>query len=139
MESKATFQIVLSDGKRISGSISKEAVSVPGEDFKAHAPTTDVPVSGTDVVEIESQKQTFWRQLKGSIGFGYNLTSGNNQPSLSTSAVYPAERWAVGTSYNTSFSGQAGGTTTQPIRVANICRSIFKPKFFRPWIGGLFA
>ena len=53
VESKATFQIVLSDGKRISGSISKEAVSVPGEDFKVHAPTADVPVSGTDVVQIE--------------------------------------------------------------------------------------
>src|SRR5271166_413525 len=53
VESKATFQIVLSDGKRMSGSISKEAVAVPGEDFKVHAPTADVPVSGVDVVQIE--------------------------------------------------------------------------------------
>jgi putative salt-induced outer membrane protein YdiY len=114
VESKATFQIVLSDGKRISGSISKEAVSVEGEDFKVHAPTADVPVSGVDVVQIESQKQTFWRQLKGSIDFGYNFTSGNNQSSLSTSAsaVYPAEHWAAGSSYTISFSGQSGGTTT---------------------------
>ena len=114
VESKATFQIVLSDGKRISGSISKEAVSVPGEDFKVHAATADVPVSGSDVVQIESRKETFWRQLKGSIDFGYNFTSGNNQSSLSTSAsaVYPAEHWAAGTSYTASFSGQAGGTTT---------------------------
>jgi hypothetical protein len=114
VESKATFQIVLSDGKRITGSISKEAVSVPGEDFTVHAPTTDVPVSGVDVVRIESQKQTFWRQLKGSIDLGYSFTSGNNQSSLTTSAsvAYPAERWATGTSYTASFSGQAGGTTT---------------------------
>jgi putative salt-induced outer membrane protein YdiY len=114
VESKATFQIVLNDGQRISGSISKEAVSVPGEDFKVHAPTGGVPVSSVDVVQIESRKQTFWRQLKGSIDFGYNFTSGNNQSSLNTpaSAVYPAERWAVGTSYNVSFSGQTGGTTT---------------------------
>jgi hypothetical protein len=69
VESKATFQIVLSDGKRMSGSISKEAVDVPGEDFKVHAPKADLQVSGVDVVEIESQKQTFWRQLKGSIEF----------------------------------------------------------------------
>jgi len=34
VESKATFQIVLSDGKRISGSISKEAVSVPAQQRK---------------------------------------------------------------------------------------------------------
>jgi hypothetical protein len=97
VESKATFQIVLSDGKRMIGSISKEAVAVPGEDFKVHAPTADIPVSGVDVVQIESQKKNFWRQLKGSIDFGYNFTSGNNQSSLSTSAsaVYPAERWAA--------------------------------------------
>jgi putative salt-induced outer membrane protein YdiY len=114
VESKARFQIVLSDGKRMSGSISKEAVAVPGEDFKVHAPTADIPVSGVDVVQIESQKKNFWRQLKGSIDFGYNFTSGNNQSSLSTSAsaVYPAEHWAAGTSYTASFSGQAGGTTT---------------------------
>jgi putative salt-induced outer membrane protein YdiY len=114
VESKATFQIVLSDGKRMSGSISKEAVSVPGEDFTVHAPTADVPVSGAEVVQIESQKQTFWRQLKGSIDLGYNFTSGNNQSSLSTSAsaLYPAEHWAVGTSYNASFSGQGGGAST---------------------------
>jgi putative salt-induced outer membrane protein YdiY len=114
VESKATFQIVLSDGKRISGSISKDAVSVPGEDFKVHAETKDVQVSSVDVVQVESQKQSFWRQLKGSIDLGYNFTSGNNQSSLSTSgsATYPAEHWAAGSSYNISFSGQSGGTTT---------------------------
>jgi putative salt-induced outer membrane protein YdiY len=115
VESKATFQIVLSNGKRLTGSISKvEATAAPGKDVVVRAEGVEVPVAGTDVVEIESQKQTFWRQLKGSIDFGYNFTSGNNQSSLSTSAsaVYPAEHWAAGSSYNISFSGQSGGTTT---------------------------
>ncbi len=115
VESKAMFQIVLNNGQRYTGSISKEAASVtPGEDFMVHAAAKDVPVAGTDVVQIESQKQNFWRQLKGNIDLGYNFTSGNNQSSLNTSAsaTYPAEHWAVGTSYNTSYSGQSGGTTT---------------------------
>ena len=114
VESKATFQVVLSDGKRLTGSISKVETAGSGRDFRVYAGDAEVPVSGTDVVQIESKKQNFWRQLKGSIDLGYNFTSGNNQSSLSTSAsaVYAAERWAVGTSYNVSFGGQAGGKTT---------------------------
>jgi putative salt-induced outer membrane protein YdiY len=115
VESNATFQVVLSNGKRFIGSISKEAVTaVPGEDFIVHTAGRDVPASSTDVVHIESQKQNFWRQLKGSIDFGYNFTSGNNQSSLSTAATaaYTAEHWAAGTSYNASYSGQTGGVTT---------------------------
>jgi putative salt-induced outer membrane protein YdiY len=120
VQSTATFQIVLNDGKRLTGTISKvEAESAPGKDFNVHAAGGDVPISGTDVVQIDSQKQTFWRQLKGSIDFGYNFTSGNNQSSLSTAAGadYVASQWAVGTSYNASFSGQSGGTTTNLFQV----------------------
>jgi putative salt-induced outer membrane protein YdiY len=115
VESKATFQVVLSDGKRLTGSISKvEAAAGGGRDFTVYAADAEVPVPGVDVVQIESQKQNFWRQLKGSIDFGYNFTSGNNQSSLSASAsvAYVAERWGVGTAYSASFSGQSGGTTT---------------------------
>ena len=120
VESKATFQIVLNDGKRLTGTISKVEVGIaPSKDFKVHAAGTDVQLSGSDVVRIESQKQTFWRQLKGSVDFGYNFTSGNNQSSLSTAAnaKYVAEHWAVGTSYNASYSGQSGGTTTNLLEV----------------------
>ena len=79
----------------------------------------EVPVAGTDVVEIQSQKQTFWRQLKGSIDLGYNYTSGNGQSSLSSSASaeYPATHWAAGASYTASFSGQTGGTTSNLFEV----------------------
>jgi len=116
VESKATFQIVLNDGKRLTGTISRvEAAGATSvKDFEVHEARGDVPISGTDVVQIESQKRTFWRQLKGNIDFGYNFTSGNNQSSLSTdaNAEYVAEHWAAGTTYNASYSGQAGGTTT---------------------------
>jgi putative salt-induced outer membrane protein YdiY len=115
VESTATYQITLSGGKRLTGTISKvEAEAAPNSDFKVHASGGDVPASSTDVVQIESQKQTFWRQLTGSIDFGYNFTSGNNSSSLSTdaNAKYVAARWAAGVSYTASYSGQTGGTTT---------------------------
>jgi putative salt-induced outer membrane protein YdiY len=120
VESKATFQIVLSDGKRLTGSITKLAADVaPGRDLIVSAEGVEVPLSGTDVVQIESQKQTFWRQLKGSIDMGYNYTSGNSQSSLSSSASaeYPTTNWAAGASYNASFSGQSGGTATNLFEV----------------------
>jgi putative salt-induced outer membrane protein YdiY len=120
VDSEANFQIVLSDGKRLAGTISKgEAEAAPSKDFKVHAPGADVPMSSTDVVQVESQKQNFWRQLKGSIDFGYNFTSGNNQSSLSTAAnaEYVAAHWAAGASYTASFNGQSGGTTTNLFEV----------------------
>jgi len=120
VESEANFQIVLNDGKRLAGKISKVgAEEAPGADFEVHAPGEVVPISGTDVVEIESQKPNFWRQLKGSIDFGYNFTSGNDQSSLSTgaSAEYVAAHWAAGSSYTASFSGQSGGSSTNLFEV----------------------
>jgi putative salt-induced outer membrane protein YdiY len=123
VESTASYQIVLSDGKRLTGTISKvETESAPNKDFRVHEPGLDVPVAGKDVVQIESQKQTFWSQLKGSIDFGYDFTSGNNQSSLSTSAnvEYVAAHWAAGTSYNASYSGQSGGTTTNILEVQTV-------------------
>ena len=115
IESTATYQITLSGGKRLTGTISKvEAAAAPNGDFEVHAPGGDVPAPSAEVVEISSQKQTFWRQLKGSIDLGYNFTSGNNQSSLSTdaNAVYAAQRWAVGASYTASYNGQTSGTNT---------------------------
>jgi putative salt-induced outer membrane protein YdiY len=123
IESTATYLVTLSGGKRLTGKISKvEAAAAPNGDFEVHAPGGDVPTSSADVVEISSQKQTFWRQLKGSIDLGYNFTSGNNQSSLSTdaNAIYVAQRWAAGASYTASYSGQTRGTTT----------NLFETQFF---------
>ena len=115
VESTATYQVILSGGKRLTGTISKVAAEAAADkDFTVRAVGNDVPVSGTDVVQIESQKPTFWRQLKGNIDFGYNFTSGNNQSALSADAkaAYVAQHWAAGASFNASYSGQTGGTTT---------------------------
>jgi len=120
VQSTATFRIVLNDGKRLTGKISKvEAGAAHGKDLMVSAEGVEVPLSAADVVEIGSQKQTFWRQLKGSIDLGYNYTSGNSQSSLSSSAnaEYAPAHWAAGASYNASFSGQSGGTTTNLFEV----------------------
>jgi putative salt-induced outer membrane protein YdiY len=123
VESTATYQVILSGGKRLTGTISKVAAEAAADkDFTVRTVGNDVPVSGTDVVEISSQKQNFWRQLKGSIELGYNFTSGNNQSSLSTdaNATYAAQHWAAGASYTASYNGQTSGTNT----------NLFETQFF---------
>jgi putative salt-induced outer membrane protein YdiY len=125
VESKATFQIVLSDGKRLIGTISKvESRAAPGKDVIVSADGIEVPIPATDVVQIDSQKQSFWRQLKGSINLGYNYTSGNNQSSLSSAAdaEYDTAHWAAGSSYTASYSGQTGGTSTNLFEVQSFAQ-----------------
>ncbi len=88
VQSTGGFQIVLKNGQRSAGTIAKvpeeEAL---GKDFEIHATEGAVRAPSPDVVEIESQKKNFWRQLTGAIDFGVDFTSGNNQP---LSAQMPA-------------------------------------------------
>jgi hypothetical protein len=113
VESTAGFQIVLKDGNRTAGTIQKVSEEeAPGKDFEIHAPAGEVHASSPDVVSIESQKKTFWRQLSGALDFGVDFTSGNNQTALTSdaSANYLTTRWMDSVSFTSSFSGQSGGS-----------------------------
>jgi putative salt-induced outer membrane protein YdiY len=115
VKSTGTFQIVLKNGDHLAGTIEKvPAGEAPGKDFEVQAGDRAVKASGQDVVNIESQKPNFWRQLTGSIDFGYDFTSGNSQTSLSSDAsvAYSTTNWEEGISFTSSFSGQSGGSTT---------------------------
>lgn len=43
------------------------------------ARTGDVHAAAPDVVNMESQKRSFWKQLTGSLDAGISFTSGNDQ------------------------------------------------------------
>jgi putative salt-induced outer membrane protein YdiY len=120
VETIAQFQVTLANGERMAGVIAKAPAKEPSEkDFSVREAGVEKAAASTDVVNIESQKPTFWRQLKGAIDFGYSFTSGNNQSSLSSeaNATYTATKWAAGVAYNSSFSGQSGGRTTNIFEV----------------------
>jgi hypothetical protein len=115
VQSTGHFQIVLKSGEHLAGSIGKvSAGEAPGSDFEVHAGERVRHTAGTDVINMESQKPNFWRQLTGAIDFGYDFTSGNSQTSFSSdaSASYTATKWTAGASFTSSFSGQSGGSTT---------------------------
>src|SRR5258708_37509276 len=115
VQSTATFQIVLNNGQRLVGKIEKASVeNAKREDFLIREATGEVQVPSASIVNIDSNKPTFWRQLQGTIDFGYSFTSGNSQSSLNadTSATYLAKGWEAATSLNSTFSGHSGAAKT---------------------------
>jgi hypothetical protein len=115
LESTAMFQIELDGGKRLVGKIEKTATTDAEEgDFHLLEGASEISLIASHVVGIQSQKENFWRQLKGSVdlGFGYASGSGQTQTNISASATYPSTRFQVGTSFNSAFTnaGQTGKT-----------------------------
>ncbi len=115
VQSTATFQIVLNNGQRLVGKIEKASGEKAQQgDFLIREASGEVRVSSASIVNIDSKKPTFWRQLQGSIDLGYSFTSGNGQSTVNadTSAAYRTKRWETAASFDSTFSGQSGASKT---------------------------
>jgi hypothetical protein len=119
VESPSQFQITLDDGSRSVGEIQRAVSEEPGKDFVINSNGVERRTSPAAVVDIESQKPNFWRQLSGALDVGYNFTSGNSQASLTTdaNAKYESTRWMTNISDTTSFSGENGASRTNLIDI----------------------
>jgi putative salt-induced outer membrane protein YdiY len=126
LESTENYQIELDGGKRLVGTIEKSATGdETEEDFHLRKGDSETRLMASHVVGIQSQKESFLRQLKGSVdlGFGYASGSQQTQTNLSASATYPSTRFQLSTSLNSAFTstGETGktqrveGTTTSQI------------------------
>jgi len=123
VQSTGGFQVVLKNGDRVAGTIEKVTpAEAPDKDFAIHSTPGDVRTAAPDVVTIESQKRSFWRQLTGAIDFGANFTSGNSQTSLSAdaSANYLSTKFFAGGSFDSSFSGQSGGSQSNLLELQGL-------------------
>ena len=115
VESSAIYTIVLNNGTRLEGKIEKVSeTQANSADFLIREATAEEKVTSANVVSIETTKPTFWRQLQGSLDFGYSFSSGNNQSALNidTSGAYKAPKWEAATSFDSTFSGQSGSSKT---------------------------
>jgi putative salt-induced outer membrane protein YdiY len=115
LESTAMYQIELDGGKRLVGTIEKNPTADASEgDFRLVGGGSEISLMASHVVGIQSQKENFWRQLKGSVdfGFGYASGSGQTQANIDASATYPSTKFQVGTTFNSAFTntGQTGRT-----------------------------
>jgi len=115
VQSTAVYRIVLNNGKILEGKIERASgEKANSDDFMIHEATEEVQLPSTAITSIDTKKPTFWRQLQGSIDFGYSYTSGNGQSTLNldTDATYKTKAWEVVTSLSSTFSGQSGASST---------------------------
>jgi putative salt-induced outer membrane protein YdiY len=117
IESTATYQVTLINGKRVTGKIEKAVSDEGRKDFVVRKPGGDQRYSSAEIASIDSEKPGFWHQLKGSIDSGYSFTSGNAQTSTTTdaNATYTTKNWSAAARLDTSFSGQSGASKTNKI------------------------
>lgn len=115
VQSTATYRIVLNNGQRLDGTIEKDSSSKEKtDDFVIREATEEVQVPSATIARIDTKKPTFWRQLQGSIDFGYSFASGNGQSTLNTdtSAAYATPAWEIATAFDATFSGQLDASKT---------------------------
>lgn len=108
----AQFQVVLVNGRRLVGNIQRRAVE-GSSDFLICRSPENVHIHAQQVVNLESQKRTFWRRLKGSVDAGCSFTCGNSQTSTNADAniAYLSAGWQAGVSFTSAFGGQSGAKT----------------------------
>jgi putative salt-induced outer membrane protein YdiY len=138
LQSRDTFIVSLSDGKRITGFIAKEGSHESGKEFKIVAEESAVEVSPSDVITIGQREGSFWNQLTGSISYGFGFASGNNSTnsSLGADVAFRTAKNSVQLATTSEFDSQSNAKNTN--------RFTFDSQYGRMitnhWIaGGLFS
>jgi putative salt-induced outer membrane protein YdiY len=115
VQTTATYQITLTNGKRLVGKIEKvSGDKSKQEDFLIKEAASEVQVTSASIVSIDTKKPTFWRELRGSMDLGSSFTSGNNQLTMNADAsvAYRTPGWEVTSAFDSTFSGQSGASKT---------------------------
>jgi len=86
----------------------------------------------SDVLGMLPVEASFWNQLTGNLDSGFSYTSGDSQTQFSASGTlgYYAERYSVGLSGSSSFSGQESGTNTTRNTVETLGQLLVRPKWY---------
>ncbi len=136
LESKDQFNVYLTNGGAHTGVIEK--VSDADSNFFVQADAETVRLDRTDVIVIRPIEDTAWKQMAGSVDYGYNYTGGNNattQSSLSASTAYRVEKWSTELSGSSVFNGQSEGTSTG----RNNLTFTYARKLNERWYAGLLS
>lgn len=112
LESKSTFMIWLVNGKLVTD-VMRLLPTDTGVNFVIGNSDHKIRVHQLDVIRIAPADRRFWKQLEGSIDFGFNFTSGNDQyqTQLAATTTYRTGDHSFTTSIDSAFSGQTGGTS----------------------------
>ena len=136
LESKDLFNVYLTDGGVHTGVIAdKRQPNNTAASFTIQAGTESVRVNRNDVVIIRPIEDSFWKQLTGSIDYGYNFTGGNNsttQSSLSGAMAYRVQKWSMQMNGSSVFNSQSEGTSTG----RNTFSALYARKLAERWYAG---
>ena len=138
LESKSTFMIWLVDGKLITDVMRLlPAESSEIANFVIGNANQTLKVHQLDVIRIAPAYRRFWKQLEGSIDFGFNFTSGNDQyqTQLAATTTYRTGDHSFTTSVESAFSGQTEGTSLTRNQFNFDYRKQLTPRWYA---GGLF-
>jgi|SRR5436190_11234492 len=111
LDSLDRFNVVLTNGMVHTGLIHKMPTS---DDFTITTGQTVVSVSRSEVIRVQPTEDSRWKQMTGSIDFGFSLASDNRQTQSQLGAVasYLGERNTVGLNLTSNLSSQNDGANT---------------------------
>jgi hypothetical protein len=134
LESKDRFLIILTDGQLFTDLLRLSPARTAADNFLIGSV---VRVQQMDVLKITPVEAGFWRQLEGTIDFGFSFTSGNDQyqTELSASATYRRGDHSLSGRLDSGFSGQPKGTSSARNQFNLDYRKQLSPRWYA---GGLF-
>jgi hypothetical protein len=137
VESQDRYTWVFTDGRRYTGTISKTKATEETHDFVISEAGRSVSVPQKEMVTVRPVEDGFWKQLTGSIDFGFNYTQGanNTQSTLSASTDYRQERYTFHVDGSSVFSGQSNGNSTARYTF----NTNYNRYFSRNWYAGTVA
>jgi hypothetical protein len=115
LESKDMFIVTLSDGRRYAGHIAKnEGNASKNTTFQIVSTTANIEVSQSEVIDLLPQESSVWKQLTGSINYGFSFTGDNSRTtsSLSANVAYNSSARVMQLSTSSQFNSQSTGSST---------------------------
>lgn len=115
LESKDTYIVALSNGRRITGLINR--VRNEGEKNQEVTVSGDgsvVKVPPPDVITIDQRETSVWNQLTGSVDYGFGFASGNNSTnsSLGANVGFHTTNNSISLASSSQFDSQANAKNT---------------------------
>jgi putative salt-induced outer membrane protein YdiY len=115
LQSQDTFIVALSDGKRVTGFISRQATpDDASKTFKIIESGTAQEIEPSEVISIGQREGSFWNQLTGSINYGFSFASGSNttNSSLGADVAFRTSKNSVKLATSSQFDSQQNAKNT---------------------------
>jgi hypothetical protein len=110
LDSKDSFNVSLLDGKRLIGVI----VERNDHTLAVRSPDAEIQGQPHEVIAIVPVEDTFLKQLKGSVNYGFSFTNGTNatESNFSADVSYLSDVWRAQLNGSSVFNYQSGARTS---------------------------